>query len=163
MAKLEAGATAPAFTLPDQDGKPVKLSDYKGQRGEHVVDLDRQFTSREQHQGQGTRGSCRCGASALGVAGRLGSLQKWNPEGEGLPRAGLGLATDVPPREGVGNGQGLNWKCADDSLIGQRLRELFGDAQGLEGPGRLVCVVTWSVSSPGWCAGMRAGHGLYGH
>ena len=32
MAKLEAGATAPAFALPDQDGKPVKLSDFKGQR-----------------------------------------------------------------------------------------------------------------------------------
>jgi peroxiredoxin Q/BCP len=32
MAKLEKGATAPAFTLPDQDGKPVRLSDYKGQR-----------------------------------------------------------------------------------------------------------------------------------
>ncbi len=32
MAKLEVGSTAPAFTLPDQDGKPVKLSDYKGQR-----------------------------------------------------------------------------------------------------------------------------------
>ena len=32
MAKLEAGATAPAFTLPDQDGNPVKLSDFKGQR-----------------------------------------------------------------------------------------------------------------------------------
>src|SRR3984957_15088480 len=32
MAKLEAGAIAPAFTLPDQDGKPVKLSDFKGQR-----------------------------------------------------------------------------------------------------------------------------------
>lgn len=31
MARLEAGATAPAFTLPDQDGKPVKLSDFKGQ------------------------------------------------------------------------------------------------------------------------------------
>jgi thioredoxin-dependent peroxiredoxin len=32
MAKLEAGATAPAFTLPDQDGSPVKLSSFKGQR-----------------------------------------------------------------------------------------------------------------------------------
>jgi thioredoxin-dependent peroxiredoxin len=32
MAKLEAGSTAPAFTLPDQDGKPVKLSDFKGQQ-----------------------------------------------------------------------------------------------------------------------------------
>jgi peroxiredoxin Q/BCP len=32
MAKLEVGATAPAFTLPDQDGKPVKLSSFKGQQ-----------------------------------------------------------------------------------------------------------------------------------
>ena len=32
MAKLEAGSVAPAFTLPDQDGKPVKLSDFKGQQ-----------------------------------------------------------------------------------------------------------------------------------
>ena len=32
MAKLEAGATAPAFTLPDQDGNPVKLSSFKGQQ-----------------------------------------------------------------------------------------------------------------------------------
>ena len=32
MGKLEAGATAPAFTLPDQDEKPVKLSDFKGER-----------------------------------------------------------------------------------------------------------------------------------
>ena len=30
MAKLEAGATAPAFTLPDQDGKPVHLAALKG-------------------------------------------------------------------------------------------------------------------------------------
>jgi peroxiredoxin Q/BCP len=30
MAMLEAGKRAPAFTLPDQDGKPVRLSDFKG-------------------------------------------------------------------------------------------------------------------------------------
>lgn len=28
---MEAGTRAPAFTLPDQDGKPVKLSDFRGQ------------------------------------------------------------------------------------------------------------------------------------
>jgi len=34
MAMLEEGAKAPAFSLKDQDGKTVKLSDYKGK---HVV------------------------------------------------------------------------------------------------------------------------------
>ncbi|MEI7746309.1 MAG: thioredoxin-dependent thiol peroxidase [Actinomycetota bacterium] len=32
MPRLEAGSKAPAFTLPDQDGKAVKLSDFKGQK-----------------------------------------------------------------------------------------------------------------------------------
>lgn len=27
---IETGATAPQFTLPDQDGRPVSLSDYAG-------------------------------------------------------------------------------------------------------------------------------------
>jgi thioredoxin-dependent peroxiredoxin len=30
MARLEAGDKAPAFTLPDQDGNPVSLSDFAG-------------------------------------------------------------------------------------------------------------------------------------
>ncbi|MDA8354741.1 MAG: thioredoxin-dependent thiol peroxidase [Actinomycetota bacterium] len=30
MAKLEAGDKAPAFTLPDQDGKPISLKDFAG-------------------------------------------------------------------------------------------------------------------------------------
>jgi len=32
MARLEAGATAPAFTLTDQDGSTVSLKDFKGRR-----------------------------------------------------------------------------------------------------------------------------------
>jgi peroxiredoxin Q/BCP len=32
MATLEEGAQAPKFTLPDQDGKPVSLDDFKGAR-----------------------------------------------------------------------------------------------------------------------------------
>ena len=32
MANLKVGAKAPAFTLKDQRGKPVKLSDFKGKR-----------------------------------------------------------------------------------------------------------------------------------
>ncbi|AGW42194.1 bacterioferritin comigratory-like protein [Leifsonia xyli subsp. cynodontis DSM 46306] len=31
-ARLEAGQTAPAFTLKDQDGKPVSLADYAGEQ-----------------------------------------------------------------------------------------------------------------------------------
>jgi peroxiredoxin Q/BCP len=30
--RLEAGQTAPSFTLPDQDGKPVSLSDFSGKK-----------------------------------------------------------------------------------------------------------------------------------
>src|SRR4029453_10392198 len=32
MAKLDEGAQAPTFTLPDQDGNPVSLDDFKGSR-----------------------------------------------------------------------------------------------------------------------------------
>jgi thioredoxin-dependent peroxiredoxin len=32
MAKLEAGATAPRFSLPDQDGRNVSLEDFKGSK-----------------------------------------------------------------------------------------------------------------------------------
>ena len=32
MPQLEAGTTAPEFTLPNQDGTPVSLADFKGQR-----------------------------------------------------------------------------------------------------------------------------------
>ena len=32
MARVEAGQQAPDFTITDQDGKPVSLSDYRGQR-----------------------------------------------------------------------------------------------------------------------------------
>lgn len=32
MANLKVGTKAPAFSLPDQDGKKVSLKDFKGQR-----------------------------------------------------------------------------------------------------------------------------------
>ena len=32
MAELQAGAGAPAFTLPDQSGSPVSLSDFTGRK-----------------------------------------------------------------------------------------------------------------------------------
>ena len=36
-AMLAIGAQAPDFTLPDQDGKPVKLSAYKGRKNVILV------------------------------------------------------------------------------------------------------------------------------
>ena len=78
-----------------------------GQRSEDVVDLDRELPGREEDECQRPR---RAGGRtvALGVPGGLGPLQERHTEGEGLPRAGLGLAADVAAREGVGDGQGLN-------------------------------------------------------
>jgi peroxiredoxin Q/BCP len=32
MAELQPGADAPAFTLPDQSGSPVSLSDFQGRK-----------------------------------------------------------------------------------------------------------------------------------
>jgi thioredoxin-dependent peroxiredoxin len=32
MPQLEAGANAPEFTLPNQDGTPISLADFTGQR-----------------------------------------------------------------------------------------------------------------------------------
>jgi thioredoxin-dependent peroxiredoxin len=32
MAELQPGAEAPAFTLPDQSGSPVSLSDFRGRK-----------------------------------------------------------------------------------------------------------------------------------
>ena len=32
MPELQPGADAPAFTLPDQAGEPVSLSDFKGRK-----------------------------------------------------------------------------------------------------------------------------------
>ena len=37
MNTLQVGDTAPAFTLPDQDGNPVSLADYSGLNGKQVL------------------------------------------------------------------------------------------------------------------------------
>ncbi len=37
MNTLQVGDTAPAFTLPDQDGNPVSLADYSGSNGKQVL------------------------------------------------------------------------------------------------------------------------------
>ncbi len=105
------------------DGDRVQ-SQLLGQRRQHVVDLHRELARREQYEGERP---CRAGRGhwTLRLSGRLGPLQQRHAEGEGLAGTGLGLAADVPTGQRVGDGQGLNWKSADDAFIGQRLRE-FG-------------------------------------
>ena len=103
-------------TAVDGDGVQPELL---GQRGQDVVHLHGELTRREQDERQrlGRAGGRR---GALRLPGRLGPLQERHAEGEGLARARLGLAADVAPGQGVGDGQGLNWKSADDAFIGQR-------------------------------------------
>ena len=100
----------------DGDGMQPQLL---GQRGQDVVHLHGELTRRQQDQRQrfGGAGGRR---RSLRIPRRLGPLQERHAEGERLARAGLGLAADVAPGQGVGDGQRLNWKRADDAFIGQR-------------------------------------------
>ena len=61
---LEAGTKAPAFTLPDQDGNPVSLSDFAGKRAVP-------YFSPKDHTPGGTRQACAF-AAAYGEFARLG-------------------------------------------------------------------------------------------
>ena len=56
-------------------------------------------------------------------------------EGEGLPRAGLGLAEHVAPGEGVGDGQLLDGEGFGDALARQGRDEVGVEAEAREGCG----------------------------
>ena len=45
MSKFKVGDVAPDFTLPDQNGKPVKLSDYRGKKNVVLAFYVLAFTS----------------------------------------------------------------------------------------------------------------------
>ena len=45
MSKVKVGDPAPDFTLPDQNGKQVKLSDFKGQKNVVLAFYVLAFTS----------------------------------------------------------------------------------------------------------------------
>ena len=105
----------------DGDGaQPERL----GQRRQHVVHLHGQLAGRQQDERQRS-GRAGGPARVLRIPRRLGPLQERHAEGQGLARAGLGLAAHVAPGQGVGDGQGLNWKGADDAFIGQRLGQFW--------------------------------------
>ena len=91
---------------------------------QHVVHLHGELARRQQDEGE-RPGRPGGGPGTLRLPGRLGPLQERHAEGEGLARARLGLAADVAAGQGVGDGEGLNWKSADDAFIGQRFGQ-FG-------------------------------------
>ena len=99
-----------------------------GQGLEHLADLDGQLTGGDEHQGPGP--------ARLGGPGRHGALEQRDAEGQGLARAGLGLAADVAPGQGVGHGHGLDGEGGGDPLGGQGLDQGGVDAEGGEGAGR---------------------------
>lgn len=87
---LELGQKAPAFTLPDQDGRPVKLGDFKG-RTVVLFAFPRAATSGCTKQACGFRDNyeavAAAGAVVLGLSpDEPAALKRWRAK-QGLPFA----------------------------------------------------------------------------
>ena len=63
------------------------------------------------------------------------AAEEREPEGEGLARAGLGLAEHVAPGEGVGDGELLDGEGLRDALARQGRDEIGVEAEAREGCG----------------------------
>ena len=110
------------------------------ERLQHVVDLDGELAGRQEHEAART---CRVARAvddrAVGAGELVGqALEHRQAEGERLARPGLRLAADVASGEGVGDGQRLDREGGRDALVGERLAERLGHAEGLEGQVRRV-------------------------
>ena len=118
------------------DGEP--LAEHAGERLEHVGHLPGQLAGR--HQDKGAR------PAGLGPAD---ALEQRQTEGEGLARAGLGLAADVAPGERIGENEGLDGEGLGDALGGEGLGQLGRDAEGAKrcGQGTPVGQTTATVGS----------------
>ena len=70
----------------------------------------------------------------MGRPGSAGGVRSSSGQAErqGLARAGLGLAADVPPGQGVGDGERLDREGMGDARRVQRLDQVGGKAEGLE-------------------------------
>jgi hypothetical protein len=88
---------------------------------EHFAHLHRELTGGYQHQGPG--------ASGLGGRCGHGALEERHAEGEGLPRAGLGLAAHVTTGQGIDHGHGLDGEGSVDSLLLEGLTDGRIDAE----------------------------------
>src|SRR2546421_481088 len=78
------------------------------ERPERVGHLGGELTRGDEDQGAGTSG-----------VGLADAAQQREPEGQGLARARLGLAQDVAPGEGVGDGELLDRERLSDALARQ--------------------------------------------
>ncbi len=92
MAKLEEGAQAPAFTLPDQDGNPVSLDDFKGAK---VLVY---FYPADDTPGC-TKEACQFNDNLAGF------------QAAGVPRASASPATTAPSHQRFRNKYGLRSPC----------------------------------------------------
>ena len=109
----------------------------------------------------GTRTRPR-GWRGLGLAD---AAEEREPEGEGLARAGLGLAADVAPGEGVGDGERLDGEGLGDALARQGRDEVGVEAEAREGCGhgevarfrRVVCEVTATSTGLRMAVGRTSG------
>src|SRR6478672_8717514 len=95
------------------------------ERLERVGDLHRELTRRREDQG------VRLARPARGLALEQ-SRDERQAERERLAGAGLATAEDVAPREGVGDGRGLDGEGRGDALAGEALDDPLGQAEGGE-------------------------------
>jgi hypothetical protein len=94
---------------------------YLAQGREDVLDLVGELTGRGEHE----------------RAGRLrlrppDALEQGKPERERLPRAGLGLATEVAAGQGIGDREGLDRERFGDVVARERADEIGCDAECFE-------------------------------
>src|SRR6478735_4929017 len=95
------------------------------ERLERVGDLHRELTRRREDQG------VRLARPARGLALEQ-SRDERQAERERLAGAGLATAEDVAPRQGVGDGRGLDGEGRGDALAGEALDDPLGQAEGSE-------------------------------
>ena len=88
------------------------------------ADLDGELAGRDHDEGL-RFAECRIGFGDIRVDG----FECGDPEAEGLSRAGLGLANDVPALKSDREGHGLDREGSGDAFIGERGDDLLAHAE----------------------------------
>ena len=87
-----------------------------------VIDLQAQLAGGHHHE-------CAGGAVQLRLTGTGDAVQQGDPEGEGLPHAGAGLADQVVAGQGQRKGELLNREGVLDALFGEGLDDLLANPE----------------------------------